>query len=41
VLSGAAWDLSGVPALAFVPLGICGAALAAIALRMRARRELL
>jgi MFS transporter, CP family, cyanate transporter len=40
VLSGAAWDLSGVPALAFVPLAICGLALVAIALRMRARREL-
>ncbi len=40
VLSGAAWDLSGVPALTFVPLAICGIVLAAIALRMRARREL-
>lgn len=40
VLSGAAWDLSGVPALAFVPLAICGAVLAAIAVRMRARGEL-
>ncbi len=40
VVSGAAWDLSGIPALAFVPLAICGVALAAIALRMRARREL-
>jgi CP family cyanate transporter-like MFS transporter len=40
LVSGAAWDLSGVPALAFVPLAICGVALAAIALRMRARREL-
>jgi len=40
VVSGAAWDLSGVPALAFVPLAICGVALAAIALRMHARKEL-
>jgi CP family cyanate transporter-like MFS transporter len=40
VASGAAWDLSGIPALAFVPLVICGIGLAAIALRMRARREL-
>ncbi len=40
VVSGAAWDWSGVPALAFVPLAICGVVLAAIALRMRARREL-
>ena len=40
VVSGAAWDLSGVPALAFVPLAICGIALAAIALRMHARKEL-
>jgi hypothetical protein len=29
-----------VPAMAFVPLAICGLALVAIALRMRARREL-
>lgn len=40
VVSGAAWDLSGVPAVSFVPLAICGVGLAAIALRMRARREL-
>jgi cyanate permease len=40
VVSGAAWDVSAVPAMAFVPLAICGVALAAIALRMRARREL-
>jgi hypothetical protein len=40
VVSGAAWDVSGVPAMAFVPLEICGVALVAIALRMRARREL-
>jgi CP family cyanate transporter-like MFS transporter len=40
VVSGAAWDVSGVPAMAFVPLAICGLALVAIALRMRARTEL-
>jgi cyanate permease len=40
IVSGAAWDVSGVPAMAFVPLAICGVALVAIALRMRARREL-
>jgi len=40
VISGAAWDLSGVPALAFVPLAICGVGLVAIALRMYARKEL-
>lgn len=40
VISGAAWDLSGVPALAFVPLGICGIGLVAISLRMHARKEL-
>ncbi len=40
VVSGAAWDLSGVPGLAFVPIAICGVVLAAIALRMRTTREL-
>lgn len=40
VISGAAWDLSGVPGLAFVPIAICGAVLAAISLRMKARKEL-
>jgi hypothetical protein len=40
VVSGAAWDVSGVPAMAFAPLAICGVALVAIALSMRTRREL-
>ena len=40
VISGAAWDLSGVPSLSFAPLAICGVGLVAIALRMRARGEL-
>ena len=38
VVSGAAWDVSGVPATAFVPLAVCGLALVAIALRMRAKK---
>jgi CP family cyanate transporter-like MFS transporter len=38
--SGAAWDLSGTPALAFVPLGACAIALTAIAARMWQIREL-
>ena len=41
VLSGVLWDVSGVPALAFVPLGICAMALAAITVVLRAKRELL
>jgi CP family cyanate transporter-like MFS transporter len=41
ILSGALWDLSGVPALAFVPLGACAVALAAVSFHMRAQRELL
>jgi CP family cyanate transporter-like MFS transporter len=40
VTSGAAWDLSGVPALSFAPLGICAIGLVALALRMRSRAEL-
>ena len=38
--SGALWDLTGIPALAFVPLVTCGAAMAAIAVRMWRRGEL-
>lgn len=41
VVSGALWDLSRVPALAFVPLGVCAIGLAAVTLRLRAHRELL
>ena len=41
IVSGALWDLSRVPALAFVPLGACAMGLAAITLRMRAQKELL
>jgi len=40
LISGAAWDLSAVPAFAFVPLGICAIALAAMALEMRVQKEL-
>jgi hypothetical protein len=40
VLSGVLWDLSGVPALAFVPLGLCATALAAITVMLRTKNEL-
>lgn len=40
IVSGAAWDLSGVPALAFVPLGACAIGLAAAAIGLRAKSEL-
>jgi CP family cyanate transporter-like MFS transporter len=41
VFSGAAWDLTGIAALAFAPLALCAIALAAVAAVMRTRRELL
>jgi CP family cyanate transporter-like MFS transporter len=40
VISGAAWDLSGIPALAFAPLALCAIALAVLAGRMWQSREL-
>lgn len=40
IVSGVVWDLSGVPALAFVPLGVCAVGMAAIALRLRREGEL-
>jgi CP family cyanate transporter-like MFS transporter len=40
VVSGALWDVSGVPALSFVPLALCAIALAAIATGMVRRHEL-
>jgi CP family cyanate transporter-like MFS transporter len=40
VLSGAVWDLSGVPACAFVPLALCALALAALCALMWRRGEL-
>jgi CP family cyanate transporter-like MFS transporter len=41
IVSGAAWDVSRVPALAFVPIATCAAGLAAAAAALRAKRELL
>jgi MFS transporter, CP family, cyanate transporter len=40
VISGAAWDASGIPALAFVPMGACAIGLAAITVPLRAKKEL-
>ena len=40
IISGAAWDLSGIPALAFVPLGACAIGLAAVTIGLRAQKEL-
>jgi CP family cyanate transporter-like MFS transporter len=40
ILSGAMWDLSGIPALAFVPLGACAIGLAAVTIGLRAKKEL-
>jgi MFS transporter, CP family, cyanate transporter len=40
ILSGAAWDASGIPALAFVPLGACAIGLAAVTVSLRAKKEL-
>jgi len=40
IVSGAAWDLSGIPAFAFVPLGACAIGLAAAATGLRAKNEL-
>lgn len=40
IASGAAWDVSGVPALAFVPLAACAIGLAAVALDLRTKRNL-
>lgn len=40
VLSGAAWDLTGRPALAFVPIGACAVVLIAMPALMRSRGEL-
>jgi MFS transporter, CP family, cyanate transporter len=41
IACGAAWDVSGVPALAFVPLAVCAVTLVGIASRMKSIRELL
>jgi len=40
VISGAAWDLSGIPALAFAPLSACAICLLAITSRLRLNKEL-
>ena len=41
VLSGAAWDISRIPALAFVPIAGCAIGLAASAAGMRSKQQLL
>ena len=41
VLSGAAWDISRIPALAFVPIAGCAIGLAASAAGMRSKKQLL
>ncbi|MGH9550522.1 MAG: CynX/NimT family MFS transporter, partial [Terriglobales bacterium] len=40
VISGAAWDVSGIPALAFVPLVVCALGLTAVSGAMWRRNEL-
>ena len=40
VMSGAAWDASGIPGLAFLPLGACALGLAAVTFLLRAKKEL-
>jgi CP family cyanate transporter-like MFS transporter len=40
VLSGAAWDLTGLPAMAFAPIALCGVTLVGAALLMRAHGRL-
>jgi len=40
IVSGGLWDLTGVPALAFLPLGLCASGLIAATLAMRAKKEL-
>src|SRR5205823_6214992 len=41
LLSGAAWDISRIPALAFVPIAICAIGLAVSAAGMRSMKQLL
>jgi CP family cyanate transporter-like MFS transporter len=41
LVCGAAWDLTGIPAFAFAPLGVCAVALVGIAMVMRGKGELL
>lgn len=40
VVSGAAWDLSGMPSLAFLPLGVCTITLVGSTIALRAKTEL-
>jgi MFS transporter, CP family, cyanate transporter len=40
IISGAAWDLSGSPVLAFVPLAACAIGMTAITVRLRMNKEL-
>ena len=40
IASGALWDATRIPALAFVPIGLCAIGLAAAALALRAKNEL-
>jgi CP family cyanate transporter-like MFS transporter len=40
IVSGAAWDVSGIPALTFVPLGACAIGLAAVTVSLYAKKEL-
>lgn len=40
IASGAAWDLSRIPALAFVPIAVCAVGLVAAALALRLKGEL-
>lgn len=40
VISGAAWDSSAIPALAFVPIALCAIGLMVVAACMRLRQEL-
>jgi MFS transporter, CP family, cyanate transporter len=40
LVSGALWDLTGIPALAFLPIGLCAAGLSAMALQLRLKHEL-
>ena len=40
IACGAAWDLTGVPALAFVPLAVCAVSMVGVTLWMRANGEL-
>lgn len=41
IVSGALWDLSGIPALAFLPVGLCAVGLVGLALHLRAKKELI